>query len=220
MSIWQGSADTTVGTANRTELVKQWAGVHGVDGATPATDTVDGQSHAVYKNASGAVVVETYEIAGMAHAVPVTPSAKCGTASTYAVDKGICAARRLATFFGLTGGGPGTPGADAGPGGTTPGSSGALSSSSSTGGIQGQGASTSGSGGASGAADPGDGRHGSTCTVGRALGAGATPGSSSTSPRSSSTSTGALALLGALLTLAVVRLRSRARARLTEAAPR
>ncbi len=128
MSIWQGSADTTVAPANRTELVKQWAGVHGVGSATPVSDTVDGQSHASYKDSSGAIVVETYEIAGMTHAVPVLPSAGCGTASSYALDKGICAAERIATFFGILGGSGADAGADAKPG------SGAVSSSSSTGG--------------------------------------------------------------------------------------
>ena len=187
-------------TANRTELVKQWAGVHGVSGAAPTTDTVDGQSHAVYTNSSGKAVVETYEIAGMTHGIPVVPSAACGTAGAYAFDKGICAARRIATFFGITASGPGDAGADA-----KPGSSGGVSSSSSTGGLSPDGGTSSG-GASSGAADPGaaDGRHGSTCSV-------ALPGGS--------TSTGtSLALLASLLTLTVARSRSRSRS--NKAAPR
>jgi poly(hydroxyalkanoate) depolymerase family esterase len=170
VSIWQGSADTTVGTANRGELVKQWTGVHGLDATPPVTDTVDGQSHAVYKDSTGIVQVETYEIAGMAHAVPVVPGAACGTANSYAVDKGICAARRIASFFGVT---AASTGPATGPDGGAPGSSGSgpLSSSSSTGGAA---ASSGGSGSASAgsATAPGEERHGSTCTVGAsALGA-------------------------------------------------
>lgn len=185
MSIWQGSADTTVSPTNRMELVKQWTGVHGVDGKAPVTDTVDGQSHAVYTDSSNKPLVETFEIAGMTHGVPVLPSASCGAASTYAFDKGICASRRIATFFGITS----AAGNDAGAEGGTPGSSG-VSSSSSTGGVSGDGGASSG-----GAADPGDGssRHGSTCSVTRPIGASGGNGSDR-----------ALFLLGSLLTLTVL----------------
>jgi poly(hydroxyalkanoate) depolymerase family esterase len=194
MSIWQGAADTTVAPANRMELVKQWAGVHGVDPAAPVTDTVDGHSHAVYKDSSGNVAVETYEVAGMAHAVPVVPGAACGTAGAYAVDKGICAAGRIASFFGLTAGGP-AGGADAGADAKAPGaSSGGVSSSSSTGGVGADGGGTSGGAGAA----PGsaaEGSAGSTCTVARPLGS----------------ASGPLALLASLLTVTATVLRKRAR---------
>ena len=192
MSIWHGSVDATVGPANRTELIKQWTGVHGVDAVAPVTDTVDGQAHAVYKNAAGKVVVETYEIAGMDHGVPVVPGKACGTASTLAIDKGICAARHIATFFGIAGAGPADAGADAkGPG---------VSSSSSTGGVVPE-AGLSSSGGASSGADPGTGVGSASSTCSVALPAG---------PASTSTS---LALLGSLLTLTVALARSRTRSR-------
>ena len=200
MSIWQGAADTTVAPANRMELVKQWAGVHGVDGASPVTDTVDGQSHAVYKNASGNVVIETYEVAGMAHAVPVVPGAGCGTAGSYALDKGICAAGRIASFFGITSaGGPGAADAGADAKGA---SSGGVSSSSSTGGVSAEGgASSSGSAGAA----PGGPEQsaGSTCSVAHAVG-------STSHERGPSAP---LALLASLLTLTVTLARTRSRSR-------
>ncbi len=125
MSIWQGSADTTVGTANRMELVKQWANVHGVSETPTKKDTVDGQAHATFADAKGNVMVETYEVAGMAHAVPIAKG--CGTASQYAVDKGICAPAHLVSFFGLDGTAPTSTDA-----GTTSSSSGGSSSSSSS----------------------------------------------------------------------------------------
>jgi poly(hydroxyalkanoate) depolymerase family esterase len=196
MSIWQGSADTTVSPTNRTELVKQWTGVHGVDGKAPVTDTVDGQSHAVYTDSANKPVVETFEIAGMTHGVPVLPTAKCGTAGTYAFDKGICASRRIATFFGITtGGSTGDGGASSSSGSS--GTSGGVSSSSSTGGVSGDGGASSSSGNG---ADPGDSnaRHGSTCTVTRAVGGGAA-------------SNGAVLVLGFLLTLTVLARRDRGR---------
>ena len=203
MSIWQGSADTTVAPANRTELVKQWTGVHGVDGKAPVTDTVDGQSHAVYTDSANKPVVETFEIAGMTHGVPVLPSAACGTAGTYAFDKGICASRRIAAFFGITSGGAdGGASSSGSSGASSGGASGGVSSSSSTGGVSGDGGASSGGG----SAEPGDAyaRHGSTCAVAR-------PGDAAD---------GSLLLaLGSLLTLTVLA-RSRTRSRSAKAALR
>lgn len=211
MSIWQGSADTIVAPANRLELVKQWTAVHGVDAIAPIDDTVDGQSHAVYKDVSGNVLVETYEVAGMPHAVPVVPAAACGATGSYAVDEGICAPQHIASFFGITA--ASGPAGDAGADGSKPstGSSGAVSSSSSTGGVAGEGgASPPRSGGASsGSADPGDGRHGSTCAVSGPLGG-----------ASSSSSPFAAFSFASLLTLTVALVRSRARSASNEAVVR
>ena len=203
MSIWQGSADTTVAPANRMELVKQWAGVHGVDAASPVTDTVDGQSHASYKDSSGKVLVETYEVGGMAHGVPVAPGAGCGTANAYAIDKGICSAGRIASFFGITSASP-TGSADAGADAKAPGaSSGGVSSSSSTGGVSAEG----GAGGAGAAPGGGsEGSAGSTCSVARSVG-----GNSPSAP---------LALLASLLTLTVTVARTRSRSRAGKAVVR
>lgn len=206
MSIWQGSADTTVAPANRLELVKQWTGVHGVDTVAPVTDTVDGQSHAVYKDSTGKALVETYEVATMAHGVPVAPSAGCGATATYAIDKGICAASHIASFFGITASGKlgdagiGEGGLEGGAdSGKAPGTSGGVTSSSSSSGSVAMeaGAATSGSAGAN-AASP-DNAAAATCTVAGAVGGGA------------STSFAPLALLGGLLALIVAMVRARSR---------
>lgn len=168
MSIWQGTADTTVGTANRQNLVLQWADVHGLGGATPVQDTVDGQKHSVYKDTSGNAVVETYEIAGMSHAVPIDAASGCGTASLYASDKKICAAEHIAQFFGLDGSGT-TPAGDGGTSddggtkpGTTPGTSGGTGSTAGDGGLA---SASNGGKGASGSDEVADRSAGSTCNV-------------------------------------------------------
>jgi poly(hydroxyalkanoate) depolymerase family esterase len=201
MSFWQGSADATVGPQNRTELVKQWTGVHGVDTTTPLADTVDGAAHSSYKNGAGKVVVETYEIPGMDHGVPVVPANSCGTASTYAIDKGICAARHIAAFFGIASASASDAGSDAKPDAKD---GGPISSSSSTGGIAGGDAAAASSGGT---ADPGaaDGSHSSTCAAAPPTGR---------SPFTSS------ALLGSFLTLTVALARSRSRSRSNKVVPR
>jgi poly(3-hydroxybutyrate) depolymerase len=102
VSIWQGTADTTVVPANQAELLDQWTNVHGVDEVADVSDTVAGYPHRVYADATGAGVVETYQITGMPHGQPVAPTAEaCGHTGTYALDRGICAAYHIGLFWGL-----------------------------------------------------------------------------------------------------------------------
>jgi poly(hydroxyalkanoate) depolymerase family esterase len=105
VSIWHGTADYTVASANQRELVEQWTNVHGTDAVADVTDTVAGYPHAVYRNASGAAVVETYTITGMGHGQPVDPgtgSQQCGSATAYVLDVNVCAAWHLAHNWGLS----------------------------------------------------------------------------------------------------------------------
>ncbi len=164
ISVWQGDADAIVGTGNRTEIVKQWTDLHGLSAASPsATDTVDGQARSVWKDASNVAKVETYVVAGMGHGVPVKPSAQCGTAGSYAIDRGICAPLRIAEFFGLTQASSSSSGGDGGASGK-PASSSSTSASSSGG----DGGASSGGGSSGNAAtgddDTGYGRAASTCS--------------------------------------------------------
>jgi poly(hydroxyalkanoate) depolymerase family esterase len=102
VSIWQGTADTTVAPANQAELLDQWTNVHGVDEVADVSDTVAGYPHRVYADATGAGVVETYQITGMPHGQPVAPTVEgCGHTGTYAFDRGICAAYHIGLFWGL-----------------------------------------------------------------------------------------------------------------------
>jgi poly(hydroxyalkanoate) depolymerase family esterase len=101
MSIWQGASDTVVAPKNRLELIDQWTGVHGVSATPTATETVSGAKHTIFADDSGAIVVESYEIPSMDHGVAVDPRNGCGTAGSYALDKGICTAALVVKFFGL-----------------------------------------------------------------------------------------------------------------------
>lgn len=103
MSIWQGASDSIVSPTNRNELVEQWTEVHGVGQTPTKTETIDGANHATFKDSKGNIVVETYEVPGMDHGVALGPNGgkKCGTAGQYSLDKGICTAARVASFFGL-----------------------------------------------------------------------------------------------------------------------
>ncbi len=173
VSLWQGSSDTTVNPANLTELVDQWTDVQGLSQTPTAMNTVAGFPHAAYANGSGDVLVETYQIQGMAHAVAIDPSAGCGTADTYDVDEKICAVDLVAKFLGLEGGQPSSSsggGSDGGSGsgsggGSSGGSSSGVSSSSSSGGSGSDsgvsGGSSGGAGGSSGGSSGGQSSSGS-----------------------------------------------------------
>ncbi|HEV2783047.1 MAG TPA: PHB depolymerase family esterase [Actinophytocola sp.] len=95
VSIWHGTADFTVVQANQRELVEQWTDVHGIPGTPSRTDTVAGYPHAVYSDAAGRPVVETYTITNMGHGQPVDPGAadgQCGRSAAFVLDVNVCAA--------------------------------------------------------------------------------------------------------------------------------
>jgi hypothetical protein len=101
---------------NQGELVKQWTNVFGIAATANETETIGQATRNAYKQGS-TIVVETYTIAGMGHAVSVgaDPLGACtATTAAYFEDHGICATLRQAIFFGLTdgvsggGGGGGT----------------------------------------------------------------------------------------------------------------
>lgn len=104
VSVWQGSSDTTVQPVNMTEIMEQWTNVHGTDAVADVEDTVKGYPHKAYRNSSGATVVETYAITGMAHGTPIDPGTaadQCGTAASYILDVNICSSYFIARWFGL-----------------------------------------------------------------------------------------------------------------------
>jgi poly(hydroxyalkanoate) depolymerase family esterase len=101
VSIWQGTQDYTVGTANEAELVKQWTFVHGLSTTPTSQGTVASYPHSVYADPAGDVLVEEYQITGMAHGMSVDVANGCGTASQYLPDMHICTAAHMLQFFGL-----------------------------------------------------------------------------------------------------------------------
>ncbi|MBL3671587.1 PHB depolymerase family esterase [Streptomyces sp. M2CJ-2] len=104
LSVYHGTADWTVRPVNMSDLVEQWTNVHGTDQAADLSDTVAGYPHQVYRNGSGAAVVETYSITSMGHGQPVDPgtgTTRCGTAGAYVLDTNICAAHRMGQTWGL-----------------------------------------------------------------------------------------------------------------------
>ena len=167
VQIWHGTTDFVVHSRNMTELVKQWTDVHGTDQTPDTKDTVESYPHQQFKDASGRIVVETFEITGKGHGTeiaaskPIDPAKaggpKCGKPGSYILEAGICSTYHAAKFFGLD---ATSPGAGSSSGSTGPGADG--------------GASGDGSGSA-----PGPGPDGSGSTGGKDDGKGGEDGSSS-----------------------------------------
>lgn len=130
VQIWHGTADFIVDDANQRELVKQWTDVNGADQTPDVSDTVESYPHALYRDASGKVVVETFTITGKSHGTevaaskPIDPAnaggAKCGKAGAYVIEAGICSTYWAARFFGLDPAAPVVPGSSSTPGDADP----------------------------------------------------------------------------------------------------
>jgi poly(3-hydroxybutyrate) depolymerase len=65
LSVWHGSADPIVNPRNAEEIVKQWTNVHGY------VHQVRGHSRRVWRDETGADLIEVYIISGMGHGVPL-----------------------------------------------------------------------------------------------------------------------------------------------------
>jgi feruloyl esterase len=127
VSIWQGSSDSTVGTQNEKELVKQWTDVNGLGQTPTSSSTVagcgsSGCPHDVYADGTG-VRVESYVISGMGHDYPVDPSHGCGASGSFVTDAHVCATGAVADFF-LGGGSTGDGGVGPAPDASVPDSGG------------------------------------------------------------------------------------------------
>jgi poly(hydroxyalkanoate) depolymerase family esterase len=104
VSIWHGSADTTVNPSNLTELVEQWTNYHGIDLTADVDETVKGYPHKVYQDAAGTALVESYSITGKGHGWPIDPGTnldQCDGGTPPSADYDICTAYHAGLWFGL-----------------------------------------------------------------------------------------------------------------------
>jgi poly(3-hydroxybutyrate) depolymerase len=104
LSIWHGSADNTVAPSNMDAIVGQWRKLHGLEAAPSKTETIDGHSRRVWRDASGREAIEAYSVAGMGHGTPlkVAGDGSLGAAGPFMLDVGISSTLRIARFWGLT----------------------------------------------------------------------------------------------------------------------
>jgi poly(hydroxyalkanoate) depolymerase family esterase len=105
LSVWHGSADRTVNPSNASEIVKQWLDVHHLPPTPMAESTVDGYPRALWWNADGETLVESYTITDMAHGTPLgigDNDERYGAAGAFMIEAGISSSYHIASFFGLT----------------------------------------------------------------------------------------------------------------------
>lgn len=103
VSVWHGTADTTVVPAAAAESVKQWTDVHGADQEADGTEELTGgTTRTDYTNGDGDVVVRDYSVQGMGHGTPVKPDEGCGTAGQHFLDT-ICSTGHITADWGLGG---------------------------------------------------------------------------------------------------------------------
>jgi poly(hydroxyalkanoate) depolymerase family esterase len=104
VQVWQGSADRTVVASNAEAIVRQWAEVHGLSDRSPRIDQVEGHVRRLWTGADETPLLEHYEIAGMAHGVPLDPGTakgQSGVAGAHMLDVGLSSTDRIAEFFGI-----------------------------------------------------------------------------------------------------------------------
>ncbi|WP_105439750.1 PHB depolymerase family esterase [Neorhizobium sp. T25_13] len=101
ISVWQGTQDKTVAEANAQAIIDQWRAVHDVGAPPDLSETVDGQSRTVWKDARGRRAIEYYSIAGMGHGTPIDPALGDENAAPYLLDVGISSTLHSAKSWGL-----------------------------------------------------------------------------------------------------------------------
>jgi poly(hydroxyalkanoate) depolymerase family esterase len=102
LSIWHGSADTTVDPVNMEAIIAQWHGLHEL-GRFPTTGSADGHPVRKWRNAEGAAVIKAYTIKGMGHGTPIKSSGSrsAGIARPFMLDVGISSTWHIARSWDL-----------------------------------------------------------------------------------------------------------------------
>jgi poly(hydroxyalkanoate) depolymerase family esterase len=105
LSVWHGSADKTVNPANACEIVKQWVDVHGLQPLPMSQSMVHGHRRALWWNADGESLIESWTITDMAHGTPLgiaDNDERYGAQGAFMIEAGISSSYHIASFFGLT----------------------------------------------------------------------------------------------------------------------
>ncbi len=108
VSVWHGTADTTVKPGNAEQSIRQWLGVHGLDADASSAATIDGFPYRAWPGAKGEVLVEAFDITGMGHGTPIATKAGgadegVGVPGPYILDAGISSTYHIASTWGLLG---------------------------------------------------------------------------------------------------------------------
>jgi poly(3-hydroxybutyrate) depolymerase len=101
LSVWHGTADTTVAASNMEDIVEQWRLLQDLDSAPALAETIGGHTRRTWTDAKGRVRIEAHAIAGMGHGTPIAPGEGCGAAMPYMLDVGVCSTGHIAASWGI-----------------------------------------------------------------------------------------------------------------------
>ncbi len=103
ISVWHGSADTTVHPSNADRIMAQWRPLQGVGVAFSEQAQAGGRIRRIWRNHAGHVMLEQNIITGMGHGTPLRTQGadSCGEPGPYMLEVGISSTREIAQFWGL-----------------------------------------------------------------------------------------------------------------------
>ncbi|GGE34137.1 LpqC, poly [Agaricicola taiwanensis] len=102
VSIWHGTADTTVVPSNARETLKQWLNVHSLPDIPSAEDRALGYRRRQWCDAEGKTLVEDWIIDDLPHGTPLDAQGGAEFAGPYLLDAGISSTWHIARFWDLT----------------------------------------------------------------------------------------------------------------------
>lgn len=109
LSVWQGTADTTVAPANADALLAQWQALLGLASAPGFAEVTGPQGHqvhhGVWRDAAGRAVLQSYRIEGLGHGTPIATEMepRLGEAAPFVLDVGVPSTWMMARDWGLVG---------------------------------------------------------------------------------------------------------------------
>ncbi|WP_429133378.1 extracellular catalytic domain type 1 short-chain-length polyhydroxyalkanoate depolymerase [Ensifer sp. 4252] len=101
ISVWHGTQDATVSSANADAIVEQWQDIHEVKAAGHSDASRGRLERAVWVGPDGRERLQLYRIKGMGHGTPIDVKSGYGQAGPYMLDVGISSTEEIARSFGI-----------------------------------------------------------------------------------------------------------------------
>ena len=104
ISLWHGSADAIVNSANMDEAVKQWTDVHEISTRPLIEHRLEGHPRRLWRSEDGVDVIESITLDNMNHGVPIATGPgpdQFGNVSPFHFDVGLSSTHHIASFWGI-----------------------------------------------------------------------------------------------------------------------
>ncbi len=103
LSIWQGTTDATVDSANAEAIILQWCAATGLATPPAVSENIGRARRRIWRDKAGQPAIECFTIASMGHGTPIatTGAEACGSTAPFMLDVGLSSTRRMAAFWGI-----------------------------------------------------------------------------------------------------------------------